>query len=317
MKKIFSLLIAGVMTFAIGTSAFAAFPDMPAGEDGAILQRAVDNGLITGFEDGTVQPNKPITRAQMATIMSRAMNASELADLSKFTDVETDDWFYDAMSKAVAMEAFKGDDKSRLNPNSSISRQEAMIVLSRIFDMPQADASVLNAFPDGGTVASWASKEVSSVCAGGYLAGVSELRPNQPMTRLEFAQIMDKIVKQYIDADGEYTAVNGNVLVRAQNVKFTGVKGANLFTGDGVKGNIEFSDCDFDDVIIRGGTAVMNSGAYGRIRAIGTKTVIDLKITPAKLMKKGADGKTGKVYGKPGKGVVKQPAMQIEIDMNK
>ncbi len=316
MKKIFSLLVAGVLTFAMSVSSFAAFPDMPAGEAGAVLQRAVDNGLISGFEDGTVQPDTPITRAQMATIMSRAMNATDAADLSKFVDVDADDWFFDAMSKAVAMEAFKGDDKSRLNPNNTITRQEAMIVLSRIFDMAPASASALNAFPDGGTVASWAIKEVSSVCAGGYLAGVSELRPLQPMTRLEFAQIMDKIVAQYIDADGEYTAVNGNVLVRAQNVKFTGVKNnVNVYTGDGVKGNIEFSDCDFNDVIIRGGTAVMNSGAYSRIRAIGTKTYIDLKVTPSKLMKVGADGKTGKIYGKPGKGVVKQPPVEIDMSM--
>jgi hypothetical protein len=183
--------------------------------------------------------------------------------------------------------------------------------------MPQAKSDVLSAFPDGRTVSSWAVKEVSSVCAGGYLEGVSELRPLQPMTRLEFAQIMDKIVKQYIDADGEYSVVNGNVLVRAQNVKFTGVKGANIFIGDGVNGNIEFTDCDLNDIIIRGGTAIMNSGAYGRIRAIGAKTVVDLKIAPGEIMKVMADGTKGKIYAKPGKGVVKQPAVKIDIDLSK
>lgn len=262
MKKIFSLLVAGVLTFAMSVSAFAAFPDMPAGEAGAVLQRAVDNGLISGFEDGTVQPNTPITRAQMATIMSRAMNATDLADLSAFVDVEADDWFFDAMSKAVAMEAFKGDDKSQLNPNSTITRQEAMIVLSRIFCMPAADANVLNSFPDANTVSSWATKEVSAVVAGGYLEGVSVLRAKEPMTRLEFAQIMDKIVKQYIDVDGEYTAVSGNVLVRAQNVKFVGVKGNyNIYLGDGVKGTVEFVDSSAKRIVARGGVFSCGSGS--------------------------------------------------------
>lgn len=315
MRKIFSILVATVMVFAMSVSAFAAFPDMPAGEDGAVLQRAVDNGLIAGFEDGTVQPNTPITRAQMATIMSRAMNASETADLSKFVDVDADDWFYDAMSKAVAMEAFKGDDKSRLNPNNTITRQEGLIVLSRIFDMPDAAISTLDAFTDGGTVSVWALKEVSKVCGGGYLAGITELRPLQPMTRLEFAQLMDKIVKQYIDADGEYTSVNGNVLVRAQNVKFTGVKGNfNIYTGDGVDGVIELTDCDADNVIIRGGTAVLNSGAYRRIRAIGTETVLDFKVSPGNVLKADANGKKDKAYAKPGKGLIKQPAVPIGLD---
>ena len=283
MKKIFSILVAATMTIAMAVSSYAAFPDMPAGEDGAVLQRAVDNGLISGFEDGTVQPNTPITRAQMATIMSRAMNATEVADVSTFVDVDADDWFFDAMSKAVAMGAFKGDDKSRLNPNNTISRQEALIVLSRIFDMEKANNyEVLNTFPDHNDVASWALKEVNSVVAGGYLAGETALRPFQPMTRLEFARIMDKIVKQYIDADGEYTAIDGNVLVRAQNVKFTGIKGKNnIYIGDGVKGRVEFVNSEANDIVIRGGVFAVDSSTYTRIRAIGgivTFPVMDIEI---------------------------------------
>ncbi len=317
MKKIFGLLLAMVLVLAVSVSAFAAFPDMPQGADGAVLQRAVDNGLISGFEDGTIQPNTPITRAQMATIMVRAMNASDVADLSAFVDVDVDDWYYEAMSKAVAMEAFKGDDKSRLNPNNTITRQEAMIVLYRIFDMPETDDyTVLNTFPDRNDVAFWALKEVNAVAAGGYLADATAVRPFQPMTRLEFAQIMDRIVSQYIDADGEYTTVSGNVLVRAQNVKFTGVKGANIYTGDGVDGTIEFTDCDLNNVIIRGGTAVMNSGAYNRVRAIGSETVINLKVSTDKLLKKNAEGKVEDVYAKPGKGLIILPSVQITIDMD-
>ena len=316
MKKSVGILIAGMMVLFMSANCFAAFKDMPAGEDGAVLQKAVDNGLIQGFEDGTVQPNTPITRAQMATIMSRAMNATETADISAFTDVKPGDWHYDAMSKAVAMEAFKGDDKSRLNPDNTITRQEAMIVLCRIFDMPISDDyTVLNSFSDADNVALWALNEVNAVVSGGYLAGAEAIRPFQPMTRLEFAQIMDKIVVQYIDADGEYTAVNGNVLVRAQNVKFTGVKGANIYTGDGVNGTVEFTDCDAEDVIIRGGTAVVNSGSYARIRAIGTNTAINLKASADSILKVRADGTMDTVYGKPGKGIVIQPAIPIKVEL--
>ena len=91
MKKIFSLLVAGVLTFAMSVSSFAAFPDMPAGEAGAVLQRAVDNGLISGFDDGTVRPDTPITRAQMATIMSRAMNATDVAKRERSSTSGTTD----------------------------------------------------------------------------------------------------------------------------------------------------------------------------------------------------------------------------------
>ena len=80
MKKITAMILSAAMIFVMSTGVFAAFSDMPQGADGEVIQKAVDNGLIAGFEDGTVQPATAITRAQMATIMSRAMKAQEKAD---------------------------------------------------------------------------------------------------------------------------------------------------------------------------------------------------------------------------------------------
>ena len=83
MKKLTATIMIVAMLFLMSVNSFAAFTDMPQGEDGAVLQKAVDNGLIQGFEDNTVRPQTPITRAQMATIMSRAMKTVEKADKSK------------------------------------------------------------------------------------------------------------------------------------------------------------------------------------------------------------------------------------------
>ncbi len=315
MKKISMILLCISMMLCMSTGAFAAFADMPAGVDGEVLQKAVDNGLISGFEDGTLQPATAITRAQMATIMTRAMNAQDAADISAFVDVNSGDWYYDAMAKAVAMGAFKGDDKSCLNPNNTISRQEAFIVLSRIFDLPAAKGDALSSYSDASSVASWAKEQVSSVAYGGYLGNISAIRPLDAMTRLEFATVMDKLVTTYIDEDGEYTTLPaGNVLVRAQNVVFKGVNtDNNIFIGDGVKGKVELTDCVFNNIIIRGGTTVFNSGTYTRTRAIGADTVAQLMINPIDLVKKFEDGTTGKFYAEPTKGKIVLPSINIEL----
>ena len=275
MKKIISLMCALVMVLSMTASAFAAFSDMPGGDAGVVLQKAVDNGLITGFEDGTIQPATPITRAQMAAIMTRAMNAQKTADLTAFVDVKEGDWYFDAMSKAVAMGAFKGDTNSCLNPNNTITRQEALIVLSRIFDMPPTTSSAIESFADWRSVSSWALKEVKRVAAGGYLDGVTNLRPLDPMTRLEFAQIMDKIVGAYVDAGGEYTSLPAaNVLIRANGVNLKGVKGAkNVYYGDGVEGNIAVTDCEIENLVVRGGKAVVSGGNLDRVRAVSSGVI--------------------------------------------
>ncbi len=317
MKKISMLVLTLGVILLVSVSAFAAFPDMPQGADGEVLQKAVDNGLINGFEDGTIQPQTPITRAQMAAIMSRAMNAEEAADLSAFVDVKAEDWYYDAMAKAVYMDAFKGDDQSRLNPNNTISRQEAFIVLCRIFDVPDTDKNALSKYSDGTQVASWAAVETRSIAAAGYMGNISAIRPLDAMTRLEFAQIMDKIVANYIDKDGEYSSLpDGNVLVRAKNVSFKGVKTDDVvFIGDGVKENIDFTDCVIERLVIRGKKATMNSGTYTWIRAIGRGTEVYLMKNPLDLVKKFPDGTTGKFYAAPKKAVLIPMMMNADVSV--
>lgn len=312
MKKITAIIMTVAMFLLMSVNSFAAFTDMPQGNDGEVLQKAVDNGLIQGFEDNTVRPQTPITRAQMATIMSRAMKAVEKADISEFVDVKANDWYYDAMAKAVSMEAFKGDDKKKLNPNNTITRQEALIVLCRIFDVPDSNTSALGKYSDSSKVASWAEKEVRSIAAAGYLGNITEIRPLDAMTRLEFAQIMDRIVTTYIDESGEYTNLPaGNILVRAENVTLKGIKTDNvILIGDGVESEVNFTDCIVERIVARGKKTVINSGTYAYIRAIGNGTKVVLKKMPMEIVKKFADGSYGEFYAKPGKGTIVPPGMQ-------
>ncbi len=305
MKKLMILVLTLTMVLSLSTGAFAAFSDMPEGADGEVMQRAVDNGLLQGYEDGTIQPNTPITRAQMATIFARAMNAKDLEDISGFVDVNEGDWFYESMQKAVSMGAFKGDDKMQLNPNNSITRQEAFIVLYRIFNLPDSRDGVLKTYSDGDMVADWAKKEVSAVMT--YCFGeVQYIRPLDPMTRLEFAQIMDKIVTTYIDEEGEYTSLpEGNVLIRANNVNLKGVvNNGTIYIGDGVETMVNFDDCTIERLVIRGKKASINSGQYGRTYGIGLGTRILLTRNPFELVKTYADGSLGSFYAAPGRAVL-------------
>ena len=128
--KLIAALSAGVLS--LQATAFADFTDMPEGEVGAAIQTAVNNGLITGYEDGTVRPDGYITRAEMAAIIVRAMGATETSKTT-FPDVSADAWYANTVSVAAAMGAFKGDTAGNLNPENYITCQETYTVLSRVF----------------------------------------------------------------------------------------------------------------------------------------------------------------------------------------
>ncbi len=273
MKKVIALIL--VCLFSLSTVGFAAeFSDMPDDWSTAALQNAVENGLLSG-SDGKIYPSDNMTRAEMATIMVRACGATQDADISMFTDVKPDDWFYSSMSKAVAMGAFNGSD-GKLNPNNYITRQEAFVVLARVFSLnldKNIDLTVLGSFKDGGKISDWARTSVAAIVSNGYVAGANGyINPLNNISRAEFAVVMDRLVKYYID-DPETTKIpsDGNVMIRVGGLNIDTAESNHMVViGDGVgTADMSISNGNISDkLVVRGGGKVLIDGIFKEVRIV-------------------------------------------------
>ena len=237
----------------LSVSSFAATPsdfsDFPADWSTDALTHAVENGLLNG-SDGKINAKGTLTRAQMAAIVNRAFGAEKAADLTRFVDMLQSAWYYNDMGKAVQMGTFVGSG-DKLNPEAPITREQAFAVLARAFALPDGNASSLSKFSDSASVSSWAVGSAAALVEAGYVNGSDgKLNPKGYMTRAEFAQMMDNLVKAYVTTAETVTQVPaGNVIVRAggatlKNITVDGdlviADGATSVTLDGVtvKGNI-------------------------------------------------------------------------------
>ncbi len=296
MRKIIALTL--VCLVLMSTVAFAAeFKDMPeAGHwSTSALEAAVENGLLTG-NDGYVFPDDNMTRAEMATIMARACGATNDADISSFTDVSTSDWYYSSMAKAVAMKAFTGSD-NKLNPENYITRQEAFVVLARVFALDKdekIDLTVLDNFKDKDKIDTWAKNGVASIISKGYVGGADGLlSPLANITRAEFAVVMDRLVKYYID-DPDTTEIpaDGNVMIRVGGLKLDNVANDNMvILGDGVGASeVSISNADIKgNLVVRGGKDVSLDGTFGEVRTV----MPNIRVS-------GDHKKIGRIYTCPG-----------------
>ena len=259
--KIFSLVMSIALLFSATVSA-ATFSDIPASiaqADAQAIEKAVANGLLSGYEDGTFRPYNNIKRSEMAVIITKACKVVKEANISSYNDVAETDWFYSAMAKAVEMGAFVGDGFN-LNPNNNITFQECFTVLSQVFDllpsytipakMPEQitadqhvlgrrlyDISVLNNFADKNEVATWARPYVAGVVINNGWSGVDgKLTPTAYITRLQFAVVMNNLIQNYIDAPGTYDSLPaGNTMIRCDGVILNNVNtDYDLYIGDSV-----------------------------------------------------------------------------------
>lgn len=237
------------------------FVDMPSDWSTDALEKAVNNGLISGFEEygkWTIKPSANLTRAQMAAIVNRAFGATDKASLTGVRDVSSADWFAEDIQRAIRMGTFKQD--TYMRPNDPITRQEAFTVLARAFQLTSTTTYSLNNFVDGSKVASYARESVSAMINNRYVAGSDGyLKPEANISRAEFAKVMDNMVKAYGrtgSATVTHSTLNGNLLINKPNVtvKNSTIKG-DLIVGDGVgTGNLILDNTDVTgNILVRGG----------------------------------------------------------------
>ena len=96
---------------------------------------AASEGIVGGFGDGTFQPNAPITREQMASILYRyaeykGLDVSARTDLSHYSD-QPSAWAEDVMQWAVAEGLLTGVTDDQLQPQAATTRAQTAAVFQR------------------------------------------------------------------------------------------------------------------------------------------------------------------------------------------
>lgn len=121
-------------------------------------------GMIEGMGDGQFNPERSITRAEFTAIAMRFAQAESDGAL-QFIDVQTGDWFYDAVAGATALGWINGYNDGTFRPHATITRAEVTAItnrmLGRVADVSfvQSHAIELRQFTDI-TSSHWATTDI-------------------------------------------------------------------------------------------------------------------------------------------------------------
>lgn len=176
---------------------------------------AVKNNILAGDQKHNLNPDKNITRAEMAAVLVRMLVASGTADLSGFKDVNSADWYYTELSAAYAAGIFSGTGPSTMEPNAPLTREQAIVVLTRAFGIADTDRTSYTKFSDADRISSYARDAVSAMAKQGLLSGYSDggVHPQSNITRAEIAQLIYNLFDCIADTPEDIPA-SGRVLYR-------------------------------------------------------------------------------------------------------
>ena len=148
----------------------------------------VEMGLVNGYPDGFFRPDNPITRAEFAKILIKALKIELLATPSPtFSDVPQDHWAFPYVETAAENGIVKGIGEGLFAPERNITRAEIATMIARALGLVPSVESP--SFADADQIPEFAREAVAAVSARDIVRGYPDgtFRPQENATRAEAA----------------------------------------------------------------------------------------------------------------------------------
>ncbi len=158
--------------------------------------------VIHGISEDLFAPDQDITRAEFAAVVVRALGLKPGAGTGRFMDVQGSDWYAPVVKTAAGYGLISGYEDGTFRPNAKITREEAMVLVSRAMKLTGLSAAgsspVLAEYSDAAKLADWAKEAAAASISTGLVSGrnQAELAPQEMITRAETAVIIRRLLKE-------------------------------------------------------------------------------------------------------------------------
>lgn len=174
------------------------FPDISAHLNQPAIESLASRGIITGKTEDRFEPDGTMTRAEFATIIARGLGLPQMS-VANFKDVTANDWFYNYVGTAYNYGIIKGVSESEFNPNGTITREEAAVMVTRAAKLCGMDTEMgtlavrdsLAQFIDYVKASDWSQSSLAFCFSEGILDdSVMDIKPKEAVTRAEIASML-------------------------------------------------------------------------------------------------------------------------------
>lgn len=219
-------------------------------------------GVIRDWPGGVLSVDKPATRAEVVTLINKIFNFTEKAK-DPFKDVSESSWYANEVAKAKAAGYIQGDDSGNFRPNDPISRQEAAVIITRVFKLVASNNNAVDKFSDVTSIADWSKSSVAAMVERGYISGRDGGRfaPNENITCAETLKLIDNMFEELASKADTYVGnIKDNLIVNTGDVVLKDmVINGNLYLSEGIGDGV----VRLENVVVKGKTFIAGGGEAG------------------------------------------------------
>ena len=164
------------------------------------IDYCVANGLMNGMSETVFAPNDLTTRAQLVTILYRAVGSPKVEYKATFSDVPAGIWYSDAIEWAAANGVVNGIGGGKFAPDANVTREQIAAILYRYSGSPKVEGK-LDAFKDPADVSPYAVDAMIWATSEGIINGIPDgadvkLSPKDYATRAQIATMFARFLSE-------------------------------------------------------------------------------------------------------------------------
>lgn len=163
------------------------------------MSYAVEKGFLVGYKN-KLEPNKTLTRAELASVLTRVYDSAE-ADISQFSDLAKNAWYYSALAKAYKQGFIKGKGTNKMAPHDKLTAEEAYAILVRLSSIEGDNSLDLSEY----NVSPWAKGSASILLSNQIISkeDLIQAKHKKAVTRGEFVTLLHNVLKNSKDKEKE------------------------------------------------------------------------------------------------------------------
>jgi len=194
------------------------FPDVASNYWAAgFINELVSREIIAGFPDGSFKPDAPVTRAQFAAMVQKALSKTNSRDAISFVDVSANYWAYTAINNSYQMGFLSGYPGQVFRPEQNIPREQVLVSLANGLNYSAMNSTdtVLSYYNDAGSISDFARPAIAAATERKMVvnyANLKQLNPKRNATRAEVAAL----IYQALFSQGQVAAINSQYIVTQQ-----------------------------------------------------------------------------------------------------
>ena len=167
------------------------------------VEALASRNIINGKTEDKFEPDSTMTRAEFATIITKALGLP-IKSTAVFADVKEADWYFTYVNTAYSYGIIKGVSESEFNPNGTITREEAAVMVTRAAklcgvntDIQSFEArNILSQFLDYIKASDWSQTSLAFCYREGVLSDdVLDIKPKEFVTRAEIADMLYNVLR--------------------------------------------------------------------------------------------------------------------------